>query len=155
MSSYCFYSQSSQPKSSSCAMCEMKLPEDIAKKSPHCMGSEVSSLFSCILSLVPVLYYFLQMQPSKDFHSAYGFIMPPKAFWQWKGALRTILFGPLFSALSNRIRQTLCEIKVVLSLMAFSSSRPCDSCNPVAKRLPRKMKQRWKKCNSPPTTTKC
>ena len=44
------------------------------------MGSEFSSLFSCILSLVPVLYYFLQMQPSKDFHSAFGFIMPLEHF---------------------------------------------------------------------------
>ena len=141
MSSYCFYSQSSQPKSSSCAMCEMKLPEDIAKKSPHCMGSEFSSLFSCILSLVPVLYYFPQMQPSKDFHSAYGLSCPQSILAMKRCVVYNTFWATFFSPFKYQLGKH-CEIKVALSLMVLSSSRPCDSCNPVAKRLPRKMKQR-------------
>ena len=142
MSSYCFYSQSSQPKSSSCAMCEMKLPEDIAKKSPHCMGSEFSSLFSCILSLVPVFYYFFFKCNQVKISIVHIDLSCPKSILAMKRCVVYNTFGPLFSALSNRIRGKHCEIKVALSFMVLSSSRPCDSCNPVAKRLPRKMKQR-------------
>ena len=138
MSSYCFYSQSSQPKSSSCAMCEMKLPEDIAKKSPHCMGSEFSSLFSCILSLVPVLYYFLQVKISMV-HMDLS--CPLNHFGNEKVRCVQYFLAHFFQPFQIELGKQ-SEIKVALSFTVLSSSRPCDSCNPVAKRLPRKMNQR-------------